>query len=539
MCEAFAEIVATGQSRELEAILNEKWLLLQSTLAKLQTSQTLQQAAQPLVNDVAIALGADRVSLIQRNANRMPQVLAVSGVIQPATNAPVLLQLSAGAHDAMEQRKPVSSIRPTSQAANAKDTVASTGDSNSNRTRHNVSSQDAGNSNIGLLQNYQIIPIVTPGQGVVPQSAIAIEWNDYDRFLSGCTALSYLLPPLMSAWQQQARWLQIPRWIRAWSSILGKTSGPNLAGIPIQRLVRLATVFLLLSAVGFLLNTPVDLRIEAEGALQPVEQRIIFAGLDGVISKLLVADGDRVQPGQPLLEMRSPALDLQTQEVLGEMRANAEKKDSLRVAANQVASDDPSAIALQSRIASEIRELETQYETLKQKQAVLQAEAQKLRLYSPIEGTVVARQSERYLDARPVRRGDALLKVVALNGPWQLELLVPDRDIGYVRRKLFPNEDLGSGQVNGESELLRKLEFTLAARPGTRLYALVNWVSPSARNPNGDGLFVDVNASVDEHTASNGHMGAKVFAYFNCGKAPFWFVWCRPFIESVKRRLWF
>ncbi len=525
LSEAFAEIVATGQTLELEAILNEKWLLLQSTIARLQTSQSLQQAAQPLVNDVALALNADRVSLLQRNTRRMPLVLAVSGVIQPATNAPVLQQLSTRACEALEHQKSVSSIGPTSQSDNSID---------------NLNSQGTGSTaNAGLLQNYQIIPILTHDPRVAPRTAIAIEWNDYDRFLTGCTALSYLMPPLMSAWQQQARWLQIPGWLRGISPILGNANGSRLIGVPIQRFVRLAMVALLLIAVAFTLHLPVDLRIEAEGALQPAEQRIVFAGLDGVVTKLLVADGDHVQPGDPLLEMRSPALELQTQEVLGEMRANAEKKDSLRVAANQVASDDPSAIALQSRIASEIRELETQYETLKQKQSVLQAEAHKLRLHAPIAGTVVARQSERFLDARPVRRGDALLKVVALTGPWQLELLVPDRDIGYVRRQLFPNQERGSGQVNSAPELLRKLEFTLAARPGTRLYALTNWVSPSARNPNGDGLFVDVNASVDEQTARSGHMGAKVFAYFNCGKAPFWFVWSRPFIESVKRRLWF
>jgi pyruvate/2-oxoglutarate dehydrogenase complex dihydrolipoamide acyltransferase (E2) component len=319
----------------------------------------------------------------------------------------------------------------------------------------------------------------------------------------------------------------------------------------------------------WLLSLPTELRIEATGTLQPVEQRIVFAPLDGVISRIAVADGQAVEQGAVLAELSSPMLDIELEEVAGELRANAEKLSGLKVAINQLSPEDPSAIAMQNRFSSEIREIETRLLALDEKQIALRGEKEKLTVLAPISGTVIARQVERYLDRRPVRRGDPLLRVVRLDGPWRLELEVADRDAGRVKRVLFPPQDspqqtpepeqpkpeqpkpeksrepdrssqpalAASGEVTDTSTDV--LDFVYAATPEQRWQAEVTWISESARNPRGDMAIVDVHARVDAETAAAGHMGATVQAYFSCGKQPIWFVWSRPLIEAIQRKLWF
>ncbi|MEZ6137198.1 MAG: HlyD family efflux transporter periplasmic adaptor subunit [Pirellulaceae bacterium] len=257
--------------------------------------------------------------------------------------------------------------------------------------------------------------------------------------------------------------------------------------------------------------------------------------MDGVIDDILVEDGQQVTQGQPLVKMRSAMLEIQIQETLGEIEANSQKRDGLGVAINQLTRDGSTDYAMQSRLSSEVRELETQLETLEQKLTALRAQDNELLILSPIDGVIVTRQVEQTLKSRPVRRGDALMRVVRLTGPWQLELQVADQDSGYVKRKIFGAERGGDVPPGPPSEV----EFVFASQPDQHRQARVTWLSESARNASGDGMHIDLLADVAPDVAARGHMGATVYAYFECGQQPFWFVWSRPFIETLQRKNWF
>ncbi len=176
-------------------------------------------------------------------------------------------------------------------------------------------------------------------------------------------------------------------------------------------------------------------------------------------------------------------------------------------------------------------------ETLIEKRDSLVNEQKKLVVRAPIAGTIVARQVARYLNSRPVRQGEALLRVVKLDGPWRLELQVSDQDSGYVKRKLFADDPTLSGSIPADSD--RDLEFTLASQPANKFVAMATWMSESARNPRGEGMFVELMADVGPEVSQVGHMGATVNAYCKCGKQPMWFVVSRKLIEAVQRKLWF
>ena len=149
---------------------------------------------------------------------------------------------------------------------------------------------------------------------------------------------------------------------------------------------------------------------------------------------------------------------------------------------------------------------------------------------------VVAREIERFLNARPVRRGDALLRVVNLKGPWRLELLVADRDSGYIKRKLFDPTSSAGGFVG--SEVDASCQYVISSQPNQTHNAEVTWVSETARNPTGQGVYVDMHARVDSALGQTSHMGATVVGFVDCGRKPLWFVWSRPFIEALQRKHW-
>ena len=520
LCDAFAEILALRQWTELEDFLDRKWLNFQRSLTGLANCASLREAAYVVVNDLAGLVKADRVSLVRGAGVAGPRMLAVSGVAKLDPRTATSSAIRQVCDETIREQ------RPRAQHASHPKHSAS--------PSRPASGRDASGRDTVLLGNYICVPVLAQHpKGQQCAAAVLLEWNEYEQFLFGCSTLNYLFPAIAASWLQHQRWLSVPYAVRRFFSFRqpGSLNRWAVCG------GRAAVAALLVVGVLWAANRPTPLRIEAQGTLQPVEQQVIFAPLDGVVNQIVVRDGQRVAQGERLIVMSSPMLEIELQEVQGEIRANGEKRDGLNVAINQLANDDPAAYALQSKFSSEIRELETQLQTLRQKQQALQKEEQKLVVESPIEGYVIARQVERLLNSRPVRRGDSLLRVVRLDGPWQLELQVADRESGYLKRKMFDASGSLSGTVPPAAA--REFEFVIASEPDSKLLARATWVSETARNPQGEEVVVDVLAEVDSTVAARGHMGATVYAYFDCGDRPFWFVWSRPLIEAIQRKLWF
>lgn len=542
LCDAFAEVLALRQWSELEELLDHKWLSFQRSLTELANTSSLGEAAVSIVNDLAALLNADRVALTRLSPTGI-ETLAVSGVVRLERKAEAAIAIRDISRNAMERLRPISQHMPRKSPTGENDrphstTASKSASKSASTTTSTAATHSASLPNehrAGLLENYLCLPLAAPTRRGRPlaTAAVLIEWNEYESFLLGTGTLNYMFPAFAASWLQHQRWLAVPYAVRRMFGAMQPGHLSRWTG----KLVRVAGLAACIAAAGWALCLPASLRIEAEGSLQPATQRVVFAPLDGVIEQILVRDGQEVKAGDKLAEMRSPMLEIQLQEVQGEMRANAEKRDGLNVAINQLANENPSAYALQSKFSSEIRELETQLQTLEQKQDAIRIEQRKLSLTAPIDGLVIARQIERFLKSRPVRRGDALLRVVQLDGPWHLELTVADQDAGYLKRKLFAASTTTSGAIAPKAP--RELEFVIASQPTEKLTARATWMSQTARNPQGTAVVIDLLAEVDEAVAARGHMGATVYAYVDCGPQPFWFVWSRPLIEAIQRKLWF
>lgn len=510
-CEIWAIHVAQAPA-DAAQVESDSVLAARQAMLAVSEASSLVEGAYQIVNNLAVALRADRVSLVSGGRFFGAKCLAISGVVLDG-----------------KQPQAVKAIQQACRIAiNNKESYAiyQNGPSVGPNASHELEQE--------LLANRVVIPLAANAD-VAPDTALLVEWDAYENFLRGCDRLNQVLPNVRSAWMQLTRWLSIPapvRWIsrpRARQGWRGFTGG----------LLRWGFVGIMLAGCWLGLRYPVTLRIEAEGTLQPVERRAVHAPLDGIVSQILIADGERVVVGDPLIQLASPQLELQIQDVLGEMRANQEKRNGLSIAVNQL-NNLQAEMAMQIRLSSEIRELDTRLESLKAQRDALLAEKEKLLVVAPIDGTLVARQIERLLQGRPVSRGEILLQIANLQGPWQLELLVADRDVGYVRDNYATVSKVESpAPADLAGEKTTEVRFVLAADPDRWRSAELTWMSDSARNANGEGMFVDSFAAVEDETRRDAHMGASAVAFFDCGKQPVWFVWSRPFVEFVQHRMWF
>lgn len=511
LLRAFAEIVATRQLNEQEAFLDSKWPRLQQATGAMLRSESADQAGYELVNCLAELLAADRVSLMRPGGlkgYRPSRVAAISGVARIDQRAALVKLVRETGSAILRSSQPV--IR-TSRNATTSGPVDSGGVSGlfPQQIGLRLGSGDA-----------------TGGKRGKPNGCLLLEWREEESFLRAVPLLNQVLPQLDQAWTQQVRWLGVPRLFRRGLARAGGTVA--------WRLIRWAIILAALASAGWWLSRPVRLRIEARGTLQPVGQRGIHVSMDGFVKELLVDDGQTVATGQPLVRLRSPELEMQLQEVRGELTALAEKRASLNVELVQTSSETEESAREQNRLASEIRLLDIEVEGLKEKQNLLSELDARLLLASPVAGTVVAPQLRRFLDGRPVRRGDLLFKVVEFDGPWRLELLVPDGESGHVRQ-WFGADAAGQGPEN----VPRTVDWVLAAQPDEWQTASASWISDATRNPDGSAAVVDVFCDIDRAKVADGHMGATVHAWFPCGQRPFWWVWSRRLIESAQRRFWF
>ncbi len=503
LCRAFAEVLEIRQLSRLEQLFGKSWTEIHELTQKIANSHSVTHAAGLIANQLISTLSAARVSIAEGRSFRSTsaRIVATSGTDSIDRRTKHVSALEKLAVLAMSQSQPVLRSSPL-QIDSSKES-------------------DSGISHEGTFNNLLALKFHKDGeQRNMTPSAIILEWTSRDELLESLPAITHFIPIVCAGWQQQQRWLRLPRFARAWTNE-GTLNGFFHIGARLSRLFFVLTALVL--ALWFLF-TPTTLTIEAEAFLEPVERRSIFANIDGFLDILSVEDGQNVVAGQPLAKLRSPTLDLQIEETMGQIRAIGEKRNGLRVAINQVSASASDAIAVQTRISTDILLLETQEKQAKEKLAFLTQERTKLAIHSPIEGVVVSRELRKELEARPLRRGDSLFSIADLNGAWQLNIHVADRDSGYL--------------LAHYSALPQTVTFVFESLPGERFTAEVRHISNAMENPKGTGCYLLALASLESEVAKKSHMGANTRVYFNCGQQPLWFVWCRPMVEALQKRVW-
>ncbi|MEO8269018.1 MAG: HlyD family efflux transporter periplasmic adaptor subunit [Aureliella sp.] len=537
---AFAEVICVRQQQELETFLESTWQQVQGLCLLIASAPTQDNAATLLVGGLARSLNAARVSLLSARTFSPPLVQAVSGVPKVIASAGAVQALQSIGRELQRSSKPYLRQQTSGRTT--------TGESLSK-----ISDDGCFANLIGLrFAARATTDIATKNLSdsrvyALPPSWLVIEYESHAEMIHSAAGLPHVLPTLAVAWEQQSRWLRIPKLARMFA--FGRASALRAS----LRLIKWPILLGVLALAIWIMLQPYPLVIEAEGAFEPATSRAIYAADDGLVEGLLVDDGELVRDQQPLVQLRSPTLELRIEQVTGELRSVAEESSGIRIAINQLDPDSLDVLNNQSRLAGKIAELETKQSGLEQQLELLKKQRENLLLRASIDGTIVAKDLKRHLAGRPVRRGEPLFSIVDQAGLWQVRVQVADRDAGYLRTHYAPDAkllqpvteqkegtpELPSDTVSTADDSRSTIDFALASNPAERWPAQLTWISDHVENVHGEGCFVEVRAGVESSERIGAHAGAGVHAYFTCGTQPLWFVWSRPLVEAIERKFWF
>jgi multidrug efflux pump subunit AcrA (membrane-fusion protein) len=290
-----------------------------------------------------------------------------------------------------------------------------------------------------------------------------------------------------------------------------------------QPMIRRSTLALLVGAAALaisLLFVPMEFNVFAEGELQPRELQHVFAPFDAQVVSIRAKHGDEVAANDLLLELRSPEIDLESQRIQGEFDVTQKRIATIESSLLEADRSDEQVTLRLNQLAGEREELMQLLASQQQQLALLSDQRKKLSVLSPIEGQVLTWDLEQTLSDRPVQRGQLLLSVANLDGPWVAELEIPDDQVGYVLESKMVQESLNAS-------------FQLATNRGVDYEGVIHRLSARTETGADNRAVVRAVMEVDEATIGELRPGATIFAKIHCGNRSAAFVLFHDVVETV------
>lgn len=467
---------------------SQRWLdntqELGVVLRNLQHSQDKRDWSFSLANDLRVYLLADRVTICQANQAPEFSVLAISDLASvPATN-----QLSDTGRLVLEK------VRSTGRLA-----------------LENLTSISETDKPITLG-----LPLAKSGDKDTALYVVLGEWSSQERFNDGIQRLRTAWAIIESALIPTQRWLDLPKSVRSFYSWY--SAKPNI-------LNRFKWQFAFGVSACLIAMWPATLHIDGNGKLEPVNQAYIFAAHDGFVDDLPIREGNEVKKGDKLLALRSPELALEIEKTLGELNGLQEKRNGFQISLNQLSGQDTETQLARSQLSAEMVELNLYEQQLRDILKLQEENRSDLVHQSPIDGMIVTENIRSLLEHRPVKRGEALLQVADVKGPWHIRCEIADNDAGYLSRRLAEDTSL-------------TCTVRLASLPSKTFEGRIDRISQMVRKNDDQQAVWIAYVQIAAGDPSVYRYGANARLQFNCGRKPLVFVWLRPLLENLRRRFW-
>ncbi len=225
---------------------------------------------------------------------------------------------------------------------------------------------------------------------------------------------------------------------------------------------------------------PARFTMESKGTLEPVWRQDVFAGIDGVVEELKVTHGETVAKDQLLARLRNTDLEVALIDVQGQRMATTERLFAVQ---RSMVGERRLSTGERSRLAGDQAELKQKLLSLDAQLVLYKAKQLELDAKSPMDGQVITWDLRDRLINRPVQRGQILMRVANSDGPWQLELKMPENHMGpvikrqqklydYARkilRKLLLQDAHEKSPEAPEEEVDQTMEAELATVPDEEL----------------------------------------------------------------------
>lgn len=288
---------------------------------------------------------------------------------------------------------------------------------------------------------------------------------------------------------------------------------------------------------------PADFELSADGTLQPSEQRDVFVRESGNVREVFVKHGQAVKAGEPLVRLENSELDQQIRRLQGDRGVAIEGIVRITRILQDAPSIDPTEKKREEGRRQELNEqrasLEAQLELLKKRQ-------EDLIVRSPIDGHVVTWDVKERLATRPVERGQILMAIANPKGNWELEILMPDADMGHVMTEYNRVQrgvaDKTIEKDSAEAEVA--VTYILATDPSKSYVGTVDEIQSSAEVHGESGNSVLIRVKMDPRSemqpaAKERRPGATVTAKVYCGRSSLGYVWFHDLIDFVRTKVLF
>lgn len=291
--------------------------------------------------------------------------------------------------------------------------------------------------------------------------------------------------------------------------------------------IAVAVLVGLLVAGTALTIVPWEYRVEGSGLAMPVVQHRVFAPWDGNVVEVFVKSGQTVEKGQKLLRIESDDLDAELVAAITDLQEKEKQVVALKSQSAAVGQLDDRDQKV--RTLGELEKARIELKGAEERLLTLRNRIEKLTVTAPDSGVVATFQIEQMLNNRPVRRGDLLVEVMQPDGPWRLELEVPEYRMEHV---------LQGFRESGSDSL--PVEYLLATAVETTYDGTLHLKDIATRsNESQDlGTIFEMFVEIDQDDLPNQNIGAEVSAKIHCGQKSLFYVLFGDVIEFIQRHVW-
>ncbi len=278
----------------------------------------------------------------------------------------------------------------------------------------------------------------------------------------------------------------------------------------------------------FLIFFPKELKMKVEGVMHPTQRQTIFSLTDGIITSVNIEERGKVKQGEILLQLENPDLELQIQDA--ELRLET-LQHQIEEATAQLAMRRGDATE-RIEIGGALELYRKRRENLQEQLALMEKKKSFQIITSPIDGTVVTPQPKRRLMNFPTTANLAVLEVADFEGPWQMELKIPQNKIGYVTE----------AQQAAKNQPL-PVEFRIGTNPNLvldgRLISVASRAVPAESGVPEFRAIVEADGEQFQQLSDELRSGTGVTAKILCGKRSLGFVCFYQIIDWLRTKVFF
>lgn len=280
---------------------------------------------------------------------------------------------------------------------------------------------------------------------------------------------------------------------------------------------------------------PMDFDLQGNGKLKPTVERQVFAHADGEVEQVYIKHGDTVLENQPLVKLKNNELEQQIQTTRGQYKQSLQQAYELK---RQLNSSTTLAEAERIRLQQDYNQAEQEAVNRNAELGLLVERQSKLQRLSPINGLITTWDVEKVLNARPVVTGQVLMSVADPEGPWEVEVLMPEKRMRYLDWG-FANK----AKKDEKGEAYLDVEIILMTAPEHKHYGRLyqSGIGERAELDTEDGAVVRLRCVPTDDALLNisRRPGARVMADVKCGKRSVAFVCFYEVIEWIRANLLF